>query len=733
YRSADEEEEEEEMEVEDKERNEGERWDGKLTEEEARKCLFNLGRSARGLEHAYLCLSVPGRDLRDVSILCSYIYLQKLELPFNKIKDLSCVSHMPYLITLDASHNEITDFFGFEPPKNLKEVNFSHNRMSAMKDLSAYPSLRRLHLDHNDFHEIRGLENCVSLTYLSLAHNRISSIEGLGDVPLKEISLRGNQIQRIENVRQLRTLQSFDLAFNKIRSLSGLENLDLLGTIDLEGNQRLTSLDQREVTVEEKVSAVNKYDPPVEVTAARDHMTHLVYQLTQPQVLFDSTLPSLDTPYPMLVLTGPQACGKRELAHKLCRDFCDFFAYGACHTTRSPYFGEVDRCDYHFVSEEDFQHMTRSGKFIETLRYGGHLYGLSREAIEGAARDGLACCVHMELEGVYSLKNTYLEPRYVLLVPTDSEAYARRMRQRGLYSPSQIDAAVGRVDFYVHVHRERPGFFDNTIPCDDLEEAYRALSQVVREYLGLEEQAGRGGVSATPDTTRSGDSLVAFWAKTPSEQHNRMPMRLAPQRSPAETASIQRRQQRAQEALTGRSPGVFSQLFLRCRSLHAPAQDKAAAAGLALQHATAERAMHRLPIGGAVEPPLSACRHAMLLNRVLDSCGSGGGSLTVDVQTSSVALQHPSEDSPRESRASSGPSTRSSAWLCSPADSAGNSDAGEGMRAVPPLGEELKGVGVDSGDTPGTGTLTGRPGSDAKPVLPPIPSGRRTNEQPSPC
>jgi len=35
------------------------------------------------------------------------------------------------------------------------------------------------------------------------------------------------------------------------------------------------------------VSAVNKYDPPLEVIAARDHMTHLMYQLMQPQVIFD--------------------------------------------------------------------------------------------------------------------------------------------------------------------------------------------------------------------------------------------------------------------------------------------------------------------------------------------------------------------------------------------------------------------------------------------------------------
>lgn len=36
-----------------------------------------------------------------------------------------------------------------------------------------------------------------------------------------------------------------------------------------------------------QVSAINKYDPPLEVVAARDHMTHIVYQHMQPQVIFD--------------------------------------------------------------------------------------------------------------------------------------------------------------------------------------------------------------------------------------------------------------------------------------------------------------------------------------------------------------------------------------------------------------------------------------------------------------
>lgn len=113
-------------------------------------------------------------------------------------------------------------------------------------------------------------------------------------------------------------------------------------------------------------------------------------------VFLRSTLPCVDSPYPMLVLTGPQGCGKRELTHRLCQDLSEFFAYGSvsdiyileltyltgpfqmeiinrictyvcvhriCHTTRGPYYGEENGVDYHFLNEEEFQNM------IQMVRY----------------------------------------------------------------------------------------------------------------------------------------------------------------------------------------------------------------------------------------------------------------------------------------------------------------------------------------------------------------------------
>uniref|UniRef100_A0A8C7ZLP0 Leucine-rich repeats and guanylate kinase domain containing n=1 Tax=Oryzias sinensis TaxID=183150 RepID=A0A8C7ZLP0_9TELE len=414
--------------------------------------------------------------------------------------------HMPCLVILDASHNEISTFFDFEPPKKLKEVNFSYNLLTEMKSLFAYESLSKLILDYNSISEITGLEQCYRLTHLSLAHNKISRISGLDGLPLTYLCLRGNQLQKIDGLENVKSLQVLDLSLNRVTCLTGLQSLQLLCSINLEKNQiseiheckhihnllllrdlnllenplqeqpnyrlavifllqHLTMLDQEVVTAEEKVTSVNKYDPPMDLVAARDHMTNLVYQLMQPQVLFDSTLPSVDSPYPLLVLTGPQGCGKRELVHRLCQEFCDYFCYGLSHATREPYSGEENGIDYHFINEEDFQNMIRMGKFIQTMQYKGHRFGLSRDTIEGAAREGLACCVHMELEGALSLKKSCFKPRFILVIPSQEEIYISHLKSRGLYTPAQIDAAVSRIDLYIRTNERHPGFFDNVVPC----------------------------------------------------------------------------------------------------------------------------------------------------------------------------------------------------------------------------------------------------------------------------
>ncbi|NXS36719.1 LRGUK protein, partial [Pomatostomus ruficeps] len=425
-------------EEEESERSEGQ-LEGVLDEDTAAEGLQTLGYSALGTEYVYLHLSLPGRELSDISILSGYTHLQKLDLSSNKINDLSCISHMPYLIELDASKNELSTYFDFKPPKNLREVDFSHNQIPKMRDLSAYHSLTKLLLDYNEIEEIRGLEKCHSLTQLGLSHNRLTAIKGLENLPIRILNLSFNQIEKVMGLKSLKSLQRVDLSCNKINSLQGLEEHELLEEINLEDNQvaelrelewigdlpllrvlnllknplqeqgdywlsaiftllQITELDLKEVSVEEKVAAVNNQDPPPEVVAAEDHRTQVLCHILQPQSVLDSTLPGADEAYPMLVLLGPLACGKRQLSLKICRQFKNFFRFGPCHTTRTAYFGEENRLDYYFISPEEFTEMVAAGKFLATYKYSGHRYGLARDTVESSAREGLATCVHLEIE-----------------------------------------------------------------------------------------------------------------------------------------------------------------------------------------------------------------------------------------------------------------------------------------------------------------------------------------------
>jgi len=81
----------------------------------------------------------------------------------------------------------------------------------------------------------------------------------------------------------------------------------------------------------------------------------------------------------MIVLSGPSASGKTEVAKLLMNE------YGIKRvittTTRPMRKGEVDGIDYYFVSKERFKEMINEGLFVEYTEYNGNLYGSLKSEI----------------------------------------------------------------------------------------------------------------------------------------------------------------------------------------------------------------------------------------------------------------------------------------------------------------------------------------------------------------
>ncbi|XP_039271760.2 uncharacterized protein LOC120346156 [Styela clava] len=591
------------------------------------KALSNLTCSADGSKITFLNLSLPGFGIRDVSILKEYIHLQKVELQYNNISDLSPLSAIKYLIELDVSHNEIENLLDFEPPFNLRVANFSHNEISEIPDISQFPFIQTLNLDHNHITCIKGLEKCKSLQTLCLAYNRIENISGLDNLKISFLSLGHNSILEISGIETLKRLQAIDLSGNRIASLSGLENHDLLSDIDLEDNQignideiehitklellrklnlmrnpigtleeyrlhvlfrvpQLVELDHYHVKVEEKISAVNLFDSPPELQATLDHITHTVYNFLQPKKIYECTLPNITMPYPMLVLTGPQASGKSELCHRLVQEFPDFFGYGISHTTRVAGQNEMDGKDYYFISKDEFHNLVRQGCFIQTCKIGDAYYGLSMDAIENVAKEGLACVVHMEIEGVRTLKNTHFEPRYVLIMPFDPDVHEQKLMENGNVTEVEIQQiSKSRANMYKDINQDNPGYFDMTINGDKLAEAYDRLRQLVMDYLGMSEatdfltptnQPTQLSTTALKDdtttqhTNTSGNmrrtwSRPSFIVDSTAGSNDALSSKQATKsvKTPVEEASIRRRESAAKEAIEGTPYGGHFDYFPR--------------------------------------------------------------------------------------------------------------------------------------------------------------------------
>lgn len=131
------------------------------------------------------------------------------------------------------------------------------------------------------------------------------------------------------------------------------------------------------------------------------------------------------------------------------------------HTTRKAR-NETEKQDYHNIKMQDFEQDVTQGKFVCCNEYFGDWFGVQLDSIEAVARQGLACVIQMELESLLSFKQTYFEPRCVLILTMDKLIQAQRLVNQNC-SDNECEIAINRAEWYAEFNRDHPGFFDAVI------------------------------------------------------------------------------------------------------------------------------------------------------------------------------------------------------------------------------------------------------------------------------
>ena len=128
----------------------------------------------------------------------------------------------------------------------------------------------------NLIRSVSGLSNITTLEELNLANNKIRSISGLEDdrERLKVLDLSDNLIDDSDELgflSQVKTLRSLKLFGNPMvpKQLAFQKDYRLR---TIHGISHLTNLDDIIISPEEKIAALNKYSPPAAVMASIHHV-----------------------------------------------------------------------------------------------------------------------------------------------------------------------------------------------------------------------------------------------------------------------------------------------------------------------------------------------------------------------------------------------------------------------------------------------------------------------------
>lgn len=146
----------------------------------------------------------------------------------------------------------------------------------------------------------------------------------------------------------------------------------------------------------------------------------------------------LPAPGPLLiVLSGPSGVGKDAMLARLLRSGHSFSRVVTA-TTRPPRSREADGVDYRFVTEAAFHDLREKDELLEWAQVYGHYYGVPREEVRRAFRDGCDVLVRTDVQGAATIKGLVPEAVFVFLAPASLEELAQRLSRRNTESEADL-------------------------------------------------------------------------------------------------------------------------------------------------------------------------------------------------------------------------------------------------------------------------------------------------------
>jgi guanylate kinase len=131
-----------------------------------------------------------------------------------------------------------------------------------------------------------------------------------------------------------------------------------------------------------------------------------------------------------VILSSPSGAGKTSISKKILQKDNKISLSISC-TTRPKRKGEVNKKDYIFLSEEDFQKKIKSGDFLEYASVFGNRYGTLRQTVSRFFNKKKDVLFDIDWQGYQQLKQSGMEVVGIFILPPNKKELIRRLKNRG--------------------------------------------------------------------------------------------------------------------------------------------------------------------------------------------------------------------------------------------------------------------------------------------------------------
>ena len=129
-------------------------------------------------------------------------------------------------------------------------------------------------------------------------------------------------------------------------------------------------------------------------------------------------------------MSSPSGAGKTSISKKILQKDNKISLSISC-TTRPKRKGEINKKDYIFLSEEDFQKQIKNGDFLEFASVFGYRYGTLRQTVNRFFIKKRDVLFDIDWQGYQQLKQSGMEVVGIFILPPNKKELIRRLKNRG--------------------------------------------------------------------------------------------------------------------------------------------------------------------------------------------------------------------------------------------------------------------------------------------------------------